>query len=1453
MQDVVKDWEGGEGGVDVDQSVEGKKANADLPTGSTQLLGTQSAIWGLSQQSLKHATATHLLQSSHTPFTTNQSDINQSHPTQHGTAQNLHQDCQIIASASFIDKEGLGLLVSAPSTARQSKPFTTAHDESQTSVPFTKTVMNDVSVADPKLAELHRQPSDALQDQILPDVATTTSTESHPPFQGHTIASNSAAVGSNNVNPIDRSDSEAETVVLDGKQEATRESTGKAIQNEDKSDSIGSHQPTINGFHTVSDTDRGNGNGSNRPSLKRKRNSQEQAPHENAPSSNLSSTVSPSEARAHSPHRSNSLSDNSRSTPALDEVAEHQHLQPRKRKLARITNDQDRKKRGKSDPNSVPVHRKELHRKGRRETRSANHHEIARHRSESLPRRYKRALSAQSTDLLEKSKRKKAPPLLVVDRQRRGSDDIHGDSDDSSSVHSHPHLHKIASAELSVMSPAKLTSKRNRDRNGRTLLARACALDLEEAKKWLKERPQDIDVPDNAGNTPLQIASLEGLADVVQLLLDARCDTTCKNIDMDTPLIDAVENGHLEVVRLLLNAGLDPRQSNAKGEEPLDLVNADNDDYDEIRAALIAAKESNTLRRPSEDQSAHNRDNDLSSLGASAASPTDGQAGRSPPSMAPGARRRTARSQQTQDRLLWVNPTPEKLREACGKGDLSVVEYILKMRTEVGADAVIAAARGGHDVVLNILFAIGQPEHDPDPLESDDFKPGRNTPMLASIGRGHISVIKLLVGQRGFNPTRRIFRGLTYYELAKERQGSNWEEEYAILKEAYDDFKLNGGRRSNHTSPRKVRTKKPEGRRSTSDLSPSPSSADKQQSSLAGVRTAPEIEIKREHSLKTPSNRHLRLPEEVKDSAILSDRDSDANGRSEPKAKAVRSVSDAGVISKSADATKPKRKLLSRNDLKSDQDTKRRASHGPDTTTHEQQRRPSDSLNTSVQGKKKREMGEAPIPVPKVRKESSKDLHSSRAEPSKKRPRLSTNSQLLGAGEDEATGIPEIKKKRKVDPKGNAVLQDPQRSDSLVRAGPAMVANMIASPESVVSPSEPPGKAPVANMGVSSASPIAKSPTSQSDMASPMSGIESTLQQNARQEFVNEQFREDTPTLSRSDHGFQEQVKATNAANDQRAAESEREKQAQRAQKEEERAARIAQEEYQALLERQRQSDEAERQARIEKQEEEIRAAMRRQAEEEEEETARRRAEQDRLRQEEQERRNAELEEREQRRRIRLQEQEQQKLRDALPNSLRRAAELSPEKARQPREIKKWLPLYTVTTREIDSGCDDSGADERWIANVQAAPILAIRDLGLSQCEHSISPGQVPDARYIGCALADNGIKDTAWERKELSKAQQQSLWRQVRNQMSQANINPLTLTMDDVQRLDKETYPKFQALKSLFWIKLSDFMDIVPRHPHLTGILLRKRAMLLHDNPWGKENGNGAPSTNGGMVNGSR
>ncbi|KAL8948769.1 MAG: hypothetical protein Q9222_005066 [Ikaeria aurantiellina] len=1312
--------------------------------------------------------------------------------------------------------------------------------------------MNHEPVASTKLHEVGVQPTSTIQEDSHQDVNSIAVHPNAFPARDGTTVSNNTAIERNDINVIERSDSEAETVVLDSRPDAPNESLGKAIKNEDKSDGDEAPIPKTNGFHSYSDNDNRSDNVSDRPSLKRKREGQEHSTEENAASSNLSSTISSPAARAHSSQGSESESDSSRSPSTRDEAIKDKKPEARKRNLAPTSHHQDRNKRGKSDPNSVPVRRKE-----RRETRSATHHELPRHRSESPPsQRHKRAQSAQSIDFPEKTKRKKAPPPLLVERRRKTSEDPHGDSDDSSSIHSHPHLQKIATAEHSAMSPAKLSYKKNRDKNGRTLLARACSLDITEAKKWLKERPQDIDVPDNAGNTPLQIASLGGLADVVQLLLEAGCDTTCKNIDLETPLIDAVENGHLEVVQLLLNAGLDPRQCNAKGEEPLDLVNPDNDDFEEIRAALTAAKETNAMRRPSEDQSAHHRDNDLSSIGASAASPTDAPGGKSPPPSSglgpgPGPRRRTARSQPTQDSLLWVNPTPAKLREACGKADLAVVDHILRMRPEVGTDAVIAAARAGHDVVLEILFAIGQLEHDPDPVESGDFKPGYNTPMLAAIGRGHIAVTKLLVSQRGFNPTRRIFKGLSYHELAKERQGSNWEEEYTILKEAYDDYLLNGARRSNQSSPRKVRVKKSETGRSSSDASISPTNV--RQLSSSSTKTAPEPDTKREHPHKVPPNKHLRIPEESKDSAILSDRDSESTPKPEPKLKAARSVSDVGAIaSKHTDATKPRRKLLSRNDIKSDRDTKRRASLAVEPSGQDQSlRQPGNKLVKSQHGKESRKMSESAISVSKVRKDTGSDLHQANIEPGKKRPRLSTSPRLRTAGIEKSTEVPLKKKKRRVDSEGNAIIQDPLRSDTIIRTGGAMVANMIASPEQTTSPSEPPGKAPVANMGVSSASPITKSPTQvspQSGNHSPMTGIEQTLQYSAEQPIPQGQPEIDTAIQERHEGSSEQQLHDEKETEDRRMAEAEQEARAHAAREEAERLASIAQAEEEARLEQQRQADEAERQAQREQDEEEARIAKKRR----EEELAKRRAEQERLRREEQDRRRAEQEQREQQRRIRLQEEEQQQLREALPNSLRRAAELSPEKARQPQEARKWLPLYTATTREIDPECEDNVMDERWVANVQVAPLLAIKDLDLSQC-------RFPPP--LGSNIADlvTRLTDTAWTRIPASPAQRQSLWRQVRNMMSQAAINPLTFTQKEAQELDEETYPKFRDLKSVFWIKFSDFKDIVTRHPHLTGILLRTRTMVMHQNPWGVGGGDqesrvsNGEAAREGMMNGHR
>lgn len=1311
---------------------------------------------------------------------------------------------------------------------------------------------------------------------------------SDPP---HIIPSSSLAAGPNAHNGVNgvhsgetsngRDDSEAETVVLSGKGESRSEGRRKAIKQE-ITDDIEPEREAKMGRHESSDkrlkSEVENGR---RTSLKRKRGREGgEVGIVPADWNALSPALSSPAYEAQSPRSSDSGSDRFHSPPG-DEATPKKGRPRRKPRQDHDGDDQERQRRGKSDPSSEKATVKE-----RRGTRSSiTQREVPAHRSESPPvRSHKRTQSIQS-NISEShgAKRRKLPQPLIIDQRRKPSEDVHGDSDESSSVYSRPSLQKLTSTDPNPM--AKV-SKKNRDKNGRTLLARACALDEVEAEMRLKERPEDLDIPDNAGNTPLQIASLEGKAKIVHLLLDAGCDINCKNTDMETPLIDAVENGHVDVVRLLLKAGLDPRQSNAKGEEPLDLVNPENDHYDAIRAALITAKEKANPRRFSEERTFQSQRDHRFSTAASGASPTDPlplhtslypaisplhsslDSAKSPP---PGARRRTARSQPTRDGLLWVAATPENLRDAAGKGDLTVVDHILKMRPEVDSEAVIAASRGGHELVVELLIAIGKPDPDPDPIRSPGYRPAYSTPMLAAIGRGNVVILKLILNQPGFNPTRRLFRNLAYHELAKERKSPAWQEEYRILKEAYDTHNKHRAKRTNHGSPQKMKAKtsgltshkpnsdssspissksknsrsspwepKEDGRRdsksspSTGWESKGDSKRDSQNSHSIGWEQKEEIrreskytqsgawepKEKDEHKRDIKSS-HTTMKEDIKgDSAQLPhshlradqenrDRASDTLSNRH-KTKGMRSASDAGQP-----GFYKKRKLFARNALK---DTARDATR--------------DTLKDTP-------------------KDASKD-------PTKDPTRDTMNTMKRRASLAEATAY----KKRRLG-------TEPLTLDPLqLQHRPAKVANMI-SPDSTASPTVGPA-APVAFMG-SGSSPVLQSPVRQSTVLQPpvsKSGLDKKddknisraeekvqpLKETRKRDLSPKETRksEISPKESRksdrspkdarkgdlspkeprkSDQSPKEARKRHRAdaeADDNRriareeeesrrqAQESEKKKkdeesqnkraeyerirkeeesrrQAQETEKKKkdeesqrkwaeyerihkEEAERLRDQEQEKLLkeeqERIRKVEEAERvrkenerlhkeeeeRLRLEEEEkrrkqeeerwlkEEAEKALReeeerrqkeeqerlRKEEEEEEEERLRKEKEEKLRKEEEDRRlkekeeqrlkqeqeekrlKVELEERE-RHRVFAEEQER-KRREALPNGLRRAAELLPEQAQERKEIVKWLPLHTVTTRDLDPDCENQVAEERWISNVQVAPILAITDLNLSQC-----------------------------------------------------------------------------------------------------------------------------------------
>lgn len=1139
---------------------------------------------------------------------------------------------------------------------------------------------------------------------------------------------------SNGDSTVDRSDSEAETVVLSGKKENAEQHMNKAIKLEEASVAEPEANKQSGNLPTIREEQREGSKEDNgrKTSLKRKRTVPENGSGDvpdTGNSSNLSSTISSPVQAVHSSKATDTGSDRSRSSPPFEAAA--QQVEGRaKEQRSGSDSAHNHRQTGKSDREAGPANPRK-----RRETRSATHFDGPAHRSESPPSRNNhRAQSIQSTISHSNgvTRRKKIPAPLHVERRRKASEDTHPDSDDSSSVHSRHHLQKITSVDGHAVSPAKMSisHKKNRDRSGRTLLARACAQDAVEAEKWLKERPEDIDVPDNAGNTPLQIAALEGDVEVVQLLLDAGCDTTSKNIDKDTPLIDAVENGHLEVVKLLLKAGLDPRQKNAKGQEPLELIPVDNEEAEDIRNALLASKkEKESLRRPSEDHHRHStgsRDVEMSSTGASGASPT-----RSPPPPAPGVRRRTARSQPTDDALLWVNPTPERLRDAAGKGEMSIVGHILKMRPKVDTEAVIAAARGGHDGVLNLMMAIGVLDPDPEPLRSGEYEPAYNTPMLAAIGRGNISVIQLLLSQPGFDPSRRYFKDLTYYEISKERQGSEWQDEYEILKEAYDNYRPNGGRRSNNNSPRKVRPKRADSNKQSSEPSSSPHDSRRVRKSKPPPDDDSIESVRKDSSHKGTGSRHLGDElRKQQDSAIVSDRDSDALGLLKPKQKESKSNSDtARPTINRADSLKPKRRLMSGNDFKIDKDIKRRASHVADARDDPSRRKSGDSVSG-----RQRKSSDTSESTAKISKASSEEPITVRSELGKKRHRMSVSPQ---ASKTDLPATKEVvrKKKRRVDSQGNAIDQDRDRS---FRPGPAMVANMIVSPTTVQSPAVSQGTAPVAFMGSNTASPVTKSPIESrihSTLISPVNSIDQALHQQqqpdlddirAQRQVEEEMLRQEKLERERERQAAQEEEERQEKIEleKRRQAEAELERKAQAEREEAERKARIAREEEEARLEAQHRAEEEQRQLQLEREEEENRIAKKKR----DEELQQRRAEQERLRKEDQERRRRELEERESKRRMQAQEEAERLRQQSLPNGLRRAAELSPDNARTANEVTKWLPLRTVTTQELNPDCEPHMAEERWIANIQAAPILGIKDLELSQCKFSskFEPPYIP-------------------------------------------------------------------------------------------------------------------------------
>lgn len=782
-----------------------------------------------------------------------------------------------------------------------------------------------------------------------------------PPLSASTVRVDSKDHETNDsVSDADDRDSDAETIVLPGK-DGHSPSKVRKVRQEDRSDG---DRETINGTrHTDLRNHEGAHNGARlvtsggsriglpgeprkrqvSASLDKRRDTLSRT--KDSSSGLTSAPTSPPQNRRRrqsaTSHSSQSDTDRqmSRGTSLRDKVNSGERFVPSKRKSHRDDSEDEETTR--------KFRRQRLSASGQDTTRAirdsksnASKHDPRNRSSSPPPRSHRRStsqLSSQPQNGLLKKRRVPAPIL---------TDNFSDDSSASGSPHPrHTRTKSLATPASNdlAMSPAKAmhSHKKHLDAHGQTYLARACARgEYDSAKTRLGERPEDLNVADYAGNTPLQIAAIHGCEDIVKLLVQAGCNLDCVNYDKDTPLLDAVDNGHLGVVKLLLDAGVNPRKANVNGEEPIDRVTEDMDNAEEIRNALIEAKKRFGGRtKTSEERNLHldyseTRDSNApesprrSPALATATNPLSRRAG-------------TVRSTKTRNDLLYMPLDEKTLRQAAGRGDEETVARVLQVKDGCDdAESMVAAARGGHEPVIQLLLGLGGAQADPEPVASQPQEFA--TPMLAAIGQENIKVLELLLNQQGFDPTKR-FKGETYYELARRRRGTNWKEEEEMLKKAYDAYKTSNksklkspGRRDrdrDRDDKRNRREDRGETRTLKHSNSSPPRDTEPGKKGYALKLSSPREKRKSEsHTTVTANEENLQkmgLVRQKKDeryaSTNASDRELSPSAIHKPL-KAKRTESDVAAMSSEGEAVKPRRKLVSKGALRGEREKQRRSS-----------------------------------------------------------------------------------------------------------------------------------------------------------------------------------------------------------------------------------------------------------------------------------------------------------------------------------------------------------------------------------------------------------------------------------------------------------------------------------------------------------------------------------------------
>lgn len=942
------------------------------------------------------------------------------------------------------------------------------------------------------------------------------------------------------------------------------------------------------------------------------------------------------------------------------------------------------------------------------------------------PRVHGRSASTQPSKSMHgmNPKKKRVPAPLQ-------STEYHSD-ESSASGSSHPRssrLRHLAAPPTgdSMMSPAKIAPhKKHVNSSGQTLVARACASGkLDIVKQRLEDRPEDLDEPDHANNTPLHTASIAGHADIVKLLLDSGCIVDPVNLSRDTPLHDAIDNGHLECVKLLLSAGANPRKANGKGEDPSDLIDDEDDAAPEMRKAINAAKQrTNDVRRSSEDDQI--QDNADTRTMYSKGSPHQ-----TPPAQAHDAlaisqtsrRNATTRSIKTSDRELYQPLNLNELRRAAGSNDIRTVVRILDVFNNDLDDpkSLIIAAKAGYDEVINMLFGFSVTNPDPDPL--DDMPPDSATPILAAIGRESLKVIELFLSQPAFNPTR-LVNGETYYEIAKKRGGSLWKEEEELLRDAFN--KYNKTHPSSSGKPRSPVLRR-DGRESIRDAKPP--RKDEQPASRSAVRTAESESIKSQHKSssstgqsKDGSNSAKRgpgRPRKEDSAASMLDNDAAPLGPPKQKNQARRSDYDAIASSESETALKPRRKLVSGKEFRGERDLEKHrrpsvASNASGSSIKERRdtesnadrlaRKASPNLPRSSKGPNNNDHDStserhADKERPRsIKRDDSKDrLTAIRGESPVKRPwksetppRSSMQEVMTGY---EAGGGPQ--KKRKMD--GDATSKSESKAERASSLSPDQIMTNATS-NAVSSTSEKP-----ISRSNSDAKDKEKSIRSSQKAKSSETSSDSTSK-------ASKSAGDETSSHDPAGHA----ASVASKANAERKAQALLEKEELETKLQLERAARLEQERA-AQEELKRQHEENERKER--QRQEDIDTHAR--------EQERQRAlylEQEKQRQKDQERRRAQLQEQQRAERARIEEQKNKERLSKLPLLLRWLDGAKDPKTPDIAVLFRIIEGFRFDTIKPEA-TGQPNAREQWMLNTHAAILLGEKDIQLSRCKSIIFLG----------------------------------------------------------------------------------------------------------------------------------